>query len=104
MDQGLIVAIIAAVVALGAIFYARSIKPEAVANDKGFSFSQTLGAGIVGLGLLLVLMPWASGAIAALDFIQSSDFAILTGAAYTLGFLALLAGIALAMHKNQSDT
>lgn len=103
MDQPMIVAIICAVIAVGAIFYARSVKPEAVADNKGFTFAQTMGAGVVGLGILLVTMPWAAGAIAVLDFIKSTDFAILTGAAYTLGFLALVAGIALVVHKEQAD-
>lgn len=103
MDSGLIAAIIAAIVAIGAILYTRSIKPEAVADSKGMSFAQTMGAGVLGLGILLVVMPWAAGAIAQLDFIKSSNFAILTGAAYTLGFLALVAGIALMANKSQTD-
>jgi hypothetical protein len=98
----LVVAIIAAVIAIGAVFYMRSAKTEASA-DSGLTFTQALGAGILGLGIMLVAMPWASGAIAALDFISSSDFAILSGAVYALGILALLGGLVLMIVKGSSE-
>jgi len=99
MDTALIVAIIALVVAVAAVFWVRSMNAEAVSKNT-MSFSQTLGAGIVGLAILLLAMPWASGAIAVLSFIKSSDFAILSGAVYALGSLALLGGLALIVLRN----
>jgi len=99
MDTALIVAIIALVVAVAAVFWVRSMNAEAVSKNT-MSFSQTLGAGIVGLAILLLAMPWASGAIAVLSFIKSSDFAILSGAVYALGILALLGGLALIVLRN----
>jgi len=99
MDTALIVAIIALVVAVAAVFWVRSMNAEAVSKNT-MSFSQTLGAGIVGLAILLLAMPWASGAIAVLSFIKSSDFAILSGAVYALGILALLGGMALIVLRN----
>jgi len=99
MDTALIVAIIALVVAVAALFWVRSMNAEAVSRNT-MSFSQTLGAGIVGLAILLLAMPWASGAIAVLSFIKSSDFAILSGAVYALGILALLGGLALIVLRN----
>jgi hypothetical protein len=99
MDQGMIVAIIAAVVAIGAVFYARSAKVDN--NSAVMSTMQALGAGILGLGLMLVAMPWASGAIAALEFISSSDFAILSGAVYAIGALALIGGAVMLFIKGE---
>ncbi len=98
----LVVAIIALVVAVGAIVYARTIKPEA-AEANQMSSGQALGAGIVGLGILLVAMPWASGAIADLEFIQSSDFGILSGAVYAIGILALLGGLVLMVFRGSTE-
>jgi hypothetical protein len=102
MDKGLIIAIIAAVVAIAAVFYARSIKPDP-SGANSLSFGQALGAGIVGLAILLLAMPWAAGAIAALGFIKSSDFAILSGSVYALGILALIGGIVLVVVRNSPE-
>jgi hypothetical protein len=102
MDTGLIVAIIAAIVAVAAVFYARSVKPETAANNT-LNFGQALGAGIVGLAILLLAMPWAAGAISVLSFIKSTDFAILSGAVYALGILALLGGLALVVFRNSGE-
>mgnify|MGYP001431491998 CR=1 FL=1 len=52
MSTQLIVVIIAAVVAVAAVFYARSVKTDA--NSATLSAGQALGAGIVGLGILLL--------------------------------------------------
>lgn len=97
----LIIAIIAAVIAVGAVFYARSVKTDE--NSATLSTDQALGAGIVGLGILLVAMPWAAGSIAQLDFITSSDFGILSGAVYAIGILALLGGIVLVVAPGASE-
>ncbi len=96
----IVVVIIAAVVALGAFFYARSVKADA--NSATLTFLQALGAGILGLGILLVAMPWAAGAISALEFISSSDFAILSGSVYAIGILALLGGLVLLVTRGGS--
>jgi hypothetical protein len=99
MDR-IVIVIIAAVVAVGAFFYARSVKTDA--NSGTVTFLQALGAGVLGLGILLVAMPWAAGAISALEFISSSDFAILSGAVYAIGILALLGGIVLMVTRGGS--
>jgi hypothetical protein len=97
----LIIVIVAAVIAIGAVFYARTIKTDA--NSATLSGGQALGAGIVGLGILLLAMPWAAGAIAGLGFITSSDFGILSGAVYAIGILALLGGIVLVVVRGTSE-
>jgi hypothetical protein len=102
MDKALIVAIIAAVIAVGAFFYARSVKTDA--NSSTVTFLQALGAGIVGLGILLLAMPWAAGQISQLGFITSSDFGILAGSVYALGILALLGGIVLVISRNTPES
>src|SRR5512141_1258427 len=101
MDKTVVV-IIAAVVAVGAFLYARSVKPGA--NASTLSSGQALGAGILGLGVLLLAMPWAAGAIAALDFIKSSDFGILAGAVYALGILTVLGGIMLVLVRGSQES
>ena len=103
MDKGLIVAIIAAVVAVGAFLYARSLKPP-TADTATLSMGQALGAGIVGLGILLLSMPWAAGQISQLGFITSSDFGILAGSVYGLGILALAGGIAIVVARNSPES
>ena len=102
MDLKLIVVIIAAVIAVGAVFYARSIKTDA--NSATLSTGQALGAGIVGLGILLLAMPWAAGAIAALEFISSSDFGILAGSVYGLGIVTLIGGILIAVVRGAQES
>ena len=101
MDTRVILVIICAVVALGAFFYARSVKTDA--NSSTLTFMHALGAGIVGLGILLVSMPWAAGAIAELEFISSTEFGILSGAVYAIGILALVGGIVLAISRTSSE-
>lgn len=102
MDLKLIVVIIAAVIAVGAVFYARSIKTDA--NSATLSTGQALGAGIVGLGILLLAMPWAAGAIAALEFISSSDFGILAGSVYGLGIVTLIGGILIVVVRGAQES
>lgn len=102
MDLKLIVVLISAAVAIGAVFYARSVKVDP-STSHTLSFLQALGAGIVGLGILLVAMPWAAGSIAALGFISSSDFAILSGSVYALGILALVGGVVLVASRSSSE-
>jgi len=63
-----------------------------------------LGAGIIGLGFLALIMPWASGQIATLDFIKSDAFAILTGAIYVIGILVMISGIVVILQKPESET
>ena len=99
MDSRLILVIIAAVIAIAAVFYTRSAK----SSGNSLSFLQALGAGVVGLGILLVAMPWAAGAIASLDFISSTDFGILSGAVYAIGILALVGGIVLVISRSTSE-
>jgi hypothetical protein len=74
------------------------------AQQGGLTTGQALGAGIVGLGILLLAMPWAAGSIAALDFITSSDFGILSGSVYAIGILALLGGIVLVVVRGSQES
>ena len=101
--MNIILVIIFAMIAVGAILYVRRVSPEAAERSYELWFRAAIGAGIIGLGILLLIMPWAAGAIAAFDFVSSSDFGVLTGADYVLGVIALLAGLALILHKETPE-
>lgn len=58
-----------------------------------------LGAGIIALGVLLLLLPSFSQKIADLDFIQSEAFGILSGAVLVMGLLTAIAGLAVIISK-----
>ncbi len=68
-------------------------RPVTVGTKEG------LGAGIIGLGLLLGFLPSASQKIADLDFVQSEPFGIMTGAVFVLAVLTALAGLAVILAK-----
>jgi uncharacterized membrane protein len=59
---------------------------------------EQLGAGVVGLGFLTLIMPWASTEIAAL--VDKSDpYAILSGSVMVLGLFIIAAGIAIIVQR-----
>lgn len=58
-----------------------------------------LGAGIVGLGALLIFLPSFSQKIADLDFINSEAFGILSGSVMVLAVLTVLAGLVVIFSK-----
>ncbi|HXG39640.1 MAG TPA: hypothetical protein VNJ28_01745 [Candidatus Limnocylindrales bacterium] len=60
---------------------------------------ESLGAGIIGLGILALLLPWAANAIADLDFIQSEPFGILAGSVMVLGLFIIAAGVAVIVQR-----
>ena len=96
--------IVFGIIAVGAILYARSVSDETVAASRSMGFTQTVGAGIVGLGILLLVMPWAASATAAFDFVESSDFSVLTGAAYIIGIITIIAGAVLIANRETSES
>ena len=72
-------------------------KPATVGSKEG------LGAGIIALGLLLLLLPSFSQQIADLDYISSDAFAILLGSVYVLSVFVILAGVAVIVAKFKED-
>ena len=96
--------IVFGIIAVGAILYARSVSEETVEASRTLGFTQTVGAGIIGLGILLLVMPWAASATAAFDFVASSDFSVLTGAAYIIGIIVILAGAVLVANRDASES
>ncbi|MCW5875825.1 MAG: hypothetical protein KIS85_02980 [Anaerolineales bacterium] len=52
-----------------------------------------LGAGVIGIGLMMLFLPGAAQQIADLDFVASEPFSILLGAVYVLGVIIILAGL-----------
>ena len=72
-------------------------KPVTVGSKEG------LGAGIIGLGLLMLFLPSTVQKIADLDFIGSSAFGILLGATYVLAIFVVIAGLAVIIAKFDED-
>jgi hypothetical protein len=67
-------------------------KPATVGPKEG------LGAGIIGIGLIMLFMPSTSQSIS--DIVKgSSPYAILTGAVYLFGVFIILAGLAVILSK-----
>jgi len=62
-----------------------------------------LGAGIIGLGLILVLLPSFSQSISDLDYVSSDAFAILLGAVYVLSIFVILAGVAVIVARFKDE-
>lgn len=63
-----------------------------------------LGAGVIALGVVLMLLPSFSQKIADLDFINSDAFGIMTGAILVMGFLVGLAGLAVILSKFDDES
>lgn len=58
-----------------------------------------LGAGVIGLGLLILFLPYTIQKIADLDFIKSEAFAMLSGSVMVVGVLIVIAGLAVIFAK-----
>jgi hypothetical protein len=87
------------VLAVGAILYARSANTEGAST---VGFVGAMGGAVMGIGLLLLVMPWASQATADFDFVSGDNYNVLSGAAYILGLIAVAAGIVLMRYKDSS--
>ncbi|MCW5879040.1 MAG: hypothetical protein KIS80_09280 [Anaerolineales bacterium] len=61
--------------------------------NKTVGAKEGLGAGVIGIGLMMLFLPGASQNIADLDFVASEPFSILLGAVYVLGVIIILAGL-----------
>jgi hypothetical protein len=72
-------------------------------NQTTVGKKEGLGAGIVGIGLMMLFLPSASQKIADLDFTSGTPFGILLGATLILGILIVLAGVAVVIMKFDED-
>jgi len=71
---------------------------EEVAEGRTVGTKEQLGAGVIALGIFALLMPWASGEIAAL--VDKADpYTILSGSVMVLGLFILAAGIAIIVQR-----
>lgn len=61
------------------------------------------GAGIIAIGLMLILMPSISQQIADLEYVSSDSFAILTGSVLVLAIIIMLAGIGIIFTKFENS-
>ena len=87
------------VVAVGAILFARRAD---TAGSSTVGFVGAMGGAVLGIGLLLLVMPWAAQATADFDFVSGDNYNVLSGAAYILGLIAVGAGIVLLRYKEPS--
>ncbi len=80
-------------------------KPSVTEEKQGVTVGakEGIGAGIVGLGILLMVMPSFAQKIADTLGNNSQPYTILTGAVLVLGFITIIAGIAVIVSK-LSDT
>ena len=72
-------------------------------NNKTVGPKEGLGAGIVGIGLLMAFLPSTAQQIADLDYVNSDPFVILLGAVYVLAFITILAGLAVIIAKFKDE-
>jgi hypothetical protein len=71
---------------------------EAEADGRTVGTKEQLGAGVIALGIFALLMPWASGEIAAL--VKGAEpYTILSGSTMVLGLFIIAAGIAIIVQK-----
>lgn len=67
------------------------------------SQKDSFGAAAVIVGVMLLLMPWASSKIAMLPNMKTSPFSILTGAVLVIGIINVLLGIAVFRMKPSQE-
>jgi hypothetical protein len=60
---------------------------------------EQLGVGVIALGILALLLPWAANAIGDLDFIKAEPYGILAGSVMVLGLFIIGAGIAVVAQR-----
>lgn len=101
MSQIAWIIIFAAVLVVAYLFMRRAGQGEKEARQVGIG--QSIAWGVIALGGLLLLMPWASGTISSLETINGDAFAILTGSTYVLGFFVVIAGIALLLARESTQ-
>ncbi len=71
---------------------------EDVSEGRTVGTKEQLGAGVIALGIFALLMPWASGEIAALVD-GAEPYTILSGSVMVLGLFILAAGIAIIVQR-----
>lgn len=72
-------------------------------ENKTVGPKEGLGAGIIGLGLLMLFLPGKAQEIADLGFIESEPFGILLGATLIVGLLVIGAGWTVIASKFDDD-
>ena len=97
-----LVQILAVVVAIGAILYIRNAASSGAADKSGTVGYVTAAAWtFMALGVAEFFMPWAAGALEKEPWVPSDQFGILMSGNYVIGFLTVVAGIALARTAGQ---
>ena len=97
-----LVQILAVVVAIGAVLYIRNAASSGAADQSSTVGYVTAAAWtFMALGVAEFFMPWAAGALEKEPWVASGQFGILMSGNYVIGFLTVVAGIALARTAGQ---
>ena len=97
-----LVQILAVIIAVGAILYIRNAASSgAVDQSKSVGYVTAAAWTFMGLGVAEFFMPWAAGALEKEPWVASDQFGILMSGNYVIGFLVIVAGIALARTAGQ---
>ena len=73
-------------------------KPVTVGAKEG------LGAGIIGLGLMLIFLPSMAEKISQMEGVTNTAFGITTGSVLVLAVLVMIAGLAVILVKPEDET
>jgi hypothetical protein len=97
-----IVQILAVIIAVGAILYIRNaVSSGAVDQSRSVGYVTAAAWTFMALGVAEFFMPWAAGALEKEPWVASGQFGILMSGNYVIGFLTVVAGIALARTAGQ---
>ena len=97
-----LVQILAVVVAIGAVLYIRNAASSGAAEKSDTVGYVTAAAWtFMALGVAEFFMPWAAGSLEKEPWVASGQFGILMSGNYVIGFLTVVAGIALARTAGQ---
>lgn len=70
---------------------------------KTIGLKEGLGAGVISLGLIFLFLPSMIQKIADLEFIESSAFAMLSGAVMVLAIFTVIAGLVTMFSKIEEE-
>ena len=100
----IVLTIVSVIVIIIAFLYMRKAAASGVAEDsKTVGFVDAVGWGIMSLGVIMLLMPWAAGALEKMTWVKGDQFGILMSGSYVIGFLVFISGLALARTSGQED-
>ena len=99
-----VMTIISVIVIIIAFLYIRKAAASGAAEDsKTVGLVAAAGWGIMSLGVIMLLMPWAAGALEKMTWVKGDQFGILMSGSYVIGALVFISGLALTRTSGQED-